>query len=38
MADKGPNLFNECAARYIHLSMSTPLPPKGTVKCMHLAA
>ena len=32
MTDKGFNLFDECAARCVHLF------PEGTVKCTHLAA
>ena len=40
MTDKGFNLFDECAARCVHLfpqkEECTPL--EGTVKCTHLAA
>ena len=32
MADNWLNLFDECAARCVHLF------PEGTVKCTHLAA
>ena len=38
MTDKGPNLFDECAARCPFRKKSTPLLPEGTVKCAHLAA
>ena len=41
MTDKGFNLFDECAARCVDLSLgkkSTPFLPEKTVKCTHLAA
>ena len=41
MTDKGFSLFDECAARCVHLSLrktSTPPLPEGTVKCTHPAA
>ena len=41
MTDKGFNLFDECAARCVHLShrrKSAPVLSEGTVKCTHLAA
>ena len=39
MTDKGFHLFDECAARCVHLSLkrkSAPLLPEGTVKCTHV--
>ena len=38
MAEKGLNLFDECAAKYAHSSPwqnSAPLFPEGTGKCTH---
>ena len=40
MIDKGFKLFDECAARCVHLSLrkkSAAVAPEGTVKCTHLA-
>ena len=37
MTDKGFNIFDECAARCVHLfpqKKSAPLLPDGTVKCI----
>ena len=36
MAEKGSNLFNECAAECVHLC-PVPLLSEGKVKCTHLA-
>ena len=41
MTDKGFNLFDECAARCLHLSLimkSVPILPEGTVRFTHLAS
>ena len=38
MADKGENLFDECAARCANLQRSATLLPEGTVKYTHLLA
>ena len=40
MADKGFNVFDQCADRYVHLFLrknSAPLFPEGTVRYTHLA-
>ena len=41
MWDKGLNLFDECAAAYVHLCAlrknSATLLPEGTVECTDLA-
>ena len=41
MTDKGFNLFDECAARCVHMfpeEKSAPLLPEWTVKCIYSIA